>query len=338
MEKLKPVRLSEIAELADRRRDAVSKFFKNCADDLVVKAGMRVVGVQPEAATDYLYFCGYQDFLKPSITLSANLCGGVGKTTGIYNVGVSMRRLVTRDIPIVYVDCDSQGSFTSIVFGQRAAEEDPILLDYFDKKASIKELLAPLPDNCWFVKSNLRQALIDKYTRPSEIKSKMLEFYRDIFKHLGQNAKIFQDHTPQLSGVFASSVCALHQLGDDVLKNVIIPIRADDFAIQGGRFIIQEMEDMRETFGFSNNLPVTCFFSNIDKRISTTAEAVKVAQDNPTVAAKLSEYSIRYCAEIPKAIMRHSSVFSGKNNHAAQDYQQLCKSIFFRDNKTWKTS
>lgn len=336
MDTLKLIKLSELAELTGRTRDAVSKFFKTFSNEQVVRSGLRITGVLPEAATEYLISCDYKDFLKPSITLSANLCGGVGKTTSIYNLGVSMRRLIHRDYPIVYVDCDSQGSLTSLIFGKRANENEAILLDYFDKKASIQDLLAPLPDNCWFVKSNLRQALIDKYTRPSEIKSKMLEFYKDIFQYLGNKTKIFQDHTPQLSSVFASSVCALYQLNSDVIKNVIIPIRSDDFAISGAKFILEEMEDMRKTFSFDATISIACFFSNIDKRISTTEEAIKVAQDNPEIAKHLTGYPIRYCSEIPKAIMRHSNVFAGRNNHAAQDYQQLCKSIFFRDSNSWK--
>ncbi|QGP52589.1 hypothetical protein PsalN5692_04098 (plasmid) [Piscirickettsia salmonis] len=254
----------------------------------------------------------------------------VGKTSSIYNLGAAMRRITNRDTPIVYIDGDSQGSFTSMVFGEPADDNEPLLLDFLEGKVKIEEILTEVDDNIWFIKSNLNQAWIEKVlSKPKDIKNSMLNFYKEIYKHLGKETKIFQDHTPQLSSLFASSVCALCQLDESILRSVIIPMRSDKFAIQGANYIIQEIDDLVDTFSLDNDIDIHCFFSSIDRRVSTTGEALKLAKANENILDRLSSIIVRYCSEVPKSIMKSSSVFtSGKTNNAAQDYQDLLQYIY----------
>lgn len=330
MDKITPIKLSELSKIVDRSLPSVSRHFKGFAEDKVSRSKNRIIGVYPEGVEEFLRYCGISNFYQPSITLSANLCGGVGKTTSIYNLGICMRRMVSRETPIVFVDSDSQGSFTSIVFGQPATDDEPILMDFLEKKNSIDDILVKMEDNIWFVKSNLRQAFIDKiFVNPRHTKEKMLVFYQSVFEKLGNNTMIFQDHTPQLSNLFASSLCALHQIPKNIIKNVLIPIRSDNFSVQGADYILEEMESIKSTFGFPDNINIHCFYSSIDKRISTTKETVKLAQSKQTLVKHLAPTAIRYCSEIPKSIMRFSNVYSsGKHNNAAEDYQELLQYIF----------
>ncbi|WP_196214759.1 ParA family protein [Piscirickettsia salmonis] len=320
-----------MAKVAGVSTPLISKYFRDFDDDKVTRVNKRIVGITPEAAEDYLMHAGLDYFYRPSIILSANLCGGVGKTSSIYNLGSAMRRITNRNTPIVYIDGDSQGSFTSMVFGEPADDSEPLLLDFLEGKVKIGEILTEVGDNVWFIKSNLNQVWIEKIlsNKPKDIKNGMLNFYKEIYKHLGKETKIFQDHTPQLSSLFTSSVCALCQLDDSILRSVLIPMRSDKFAIQGANYIIQEIDDLVDTFSLDNNIDIHCFFSSIDRRVSTTGEALKLAKANENILDRLSSIIVRYCSEVPKSIMKSSSVYTtGKINNAAQDYQDLLQYVY----------
>jgi cellulose biosynthesis protein BcsQ len=334
MNQIAQIKINEIAKITQSSAPSASRYFKDFDNEMVKRINNRIVGITPEAAEKYLTHFKHNYFYKPAILLSANLCGGVGKTTGIYNLGTCLRRITNRNTPIVYIDGDPQGSFTSIVYGQPAKDQDPILIDFLEGKAKIDDILTEVNNNTWFIRSNLNQAWIDKIlSKPQDIKKGMLRLYEDIFKKLGCNTKIFQDHTPQLSNLFASSVCALNQMDDEILKAVLIPIRSDKFAIQGADYILQEIEELTETFSLQNKLNIHCFFSSIDKRISTTAEALKNVTSKENIMKYLCPIVIRYCAEIPKSIMHSTNVFSSqKKNNASEDYQNLLQHIF--NNKT----
>jgi len=324
------IKVSEIARISGLGVPQTSKHFRECSEGEVKRVNNRVVGINPEAAEEYFKEIGLDYFYRPAIILSANLCGGVGKTSSIYNLGVALRRITNRNTPIVYVDGDSQGSFTSLVFGKPAGDHEPILINFLEGKTNIEDILTEVQDNIWFVKSNLNQAWIDRVlNKPNDIKKGMLRFYDSVFTKLGKNTKIFQDHTPQLSNVFASSVCALNQLGNSILKVILIPIRSDKFAIQGADYILKEIDELTETFSLPNTINIKCFFSSIDKRISTTAEALKIASEKENILKNLSPTAVRYCSEIPKSIMSSTNVYGiKKSNNASEDYQDLLQDIF----------
>lgn len=323
------MKISEIAKIVGTSVPLISKKFKSNESSQVTRANNRVIGVSPEAVEQYFKDSGLDFLYRGAVMLSANLCGGVGKTSTINNLGAALRRIVSRDTAIVYVDGDSQGSFTSTFFGEPARDNEPILIDFLDNKASIDDVLTQLSDNIWFVKSNLNQVFIDKViSKPQDIKNKMLEFYKAIFAKLGNQTKIFQDHTPQLSNLFASSICALHQLDKEIIKAVLIPIRADKYAIQGADYIIKEMSDLRDTYSFDDNIDIHCFFSNVDRRIPTTGGALQLATQKQSIVKHLSSVAVRFSTEIPKSIAANTNIFSrGKRTNATEDYQDLLQYI-----------
>jgi cellulose biosynthesis protein BcsQ len=328
--KVSNMKISELAHLANVNKTIVSRYFKQASEEEVTRTNNRVTGLSPEAVTKFLFEHNIKYFDKGSVILSANLCGGVGKTSGIYSLSACTRRIVDRKIPIVIVDTDSQGSLTSSFFGSPASDNEPILIDFLEGQAKIKDILTDIGNNVWFIKSNLNQVYIDKILpKPSDIKKSMLSFYQGIFDHLGLKTKIFQDHAPQLSNLFASSVCALSQLDKSLLKAVIIPMRSDNYAIDGAEKILDEIEELQETFSLAADTEIHCFFSSIDRRISTTSKAMKAAQKKIKIMQYLSPVVIRYCSAIPKCIETHTNIYSsGKLNKASEDYQDLLQSIF----------
>ncbi|MFZ2314984.1 MAG: AAA family ATPase [Gammaproteobacteria bacterium] len=324
------IKLSELAKITGSNAATLKTYFEGHDPAHVRRLNNRIIGLSPEAVEGYIKNVGLDYFYRPAVLLSANLCGGVGKTSTIYNLGAALRRITGRNTPIIYVDGDSQGSFTSVVFGKPADDNEPILVDFLEGKASIDDILTEIKDNIWFVKSNLNQAWIDKVlTKPQDIKKGMLRFYEALFEKFGRDTKIFQDHTPQLSNLFASSVCALNQLDASVLKATLVPLRSDKFAIQGASYILKEIEEITDTFSLQNTMDVHCFFSSIDKRISTTADALRVANSQENILKHLSSVVVRYCSAVTKGIMSSNNVYAmGRTNNAAQDYQDLLQYVF----------
>lgn len=327
---LKYLKISEIAKISKTSPYTVSRFFNKYPENYLLKKNRRIIGISPDAVEKYFLEHNLNFFYKPSIILSANLCGGVGKTSTIFNMGCFMRKILKLSTPILFIDCDSQASLTSLVTGEPAHDDQPTLIDYLERKVPLNSILSECGNNTWIIKSNLNLSWADRtLSKPNLLKNSFLHMYSDIYNVLGKDTIIFQDHTPQLSTLFASSVCALHQLKEKILKVILIPLRSDKFAIQGGDYIIKELDEIKETFSFADNIDTHCFFSSIDNRISTTANASKLARAKDTILKHLAPVVIRYCAEIPKSSMSNEDVFSkGTFNNAAQDYSNLLQYIY----------
>ncbi|MDX2164904.1 MAG: ParA family protein [Gammaproteobacteria bacterium] len=324
------IKISEISKLTGISIPQISMYFKKYRDDKVTRINNRVIGISPEAAEEYLKETGHDYFCSPSITLFQNLCGGIGKTTGTISLGISIRRIIGRDKPVVYIDGDSQGSFTEAVFGKPADESQPVLVDFLEGKATLNDILTDVGNNIWFAKSNLNNLYLDrKLAKPQDIKNGMLRFYQEIFAKLGPQARIFQDHTPQLSNLFASSICALGQLDNSIHKSVVIPIRTDtEFAVSGTAKLVNEIEELKGAFGLKELFDIHCYLSMVDRRLQTTAAVFKKIGSNQLITQYLSDAVIRYSQEIPKSIEAKENIFSsGKTTNATEDYLNLMQHI-----------
>ena len=326
------ITITELSEITGLKKPQISLALKEYSDKEVTRVNKRITGISPNAVEKFLLENEIDIFTSGIVTLVANLCGGVGKTTSVFALAAAMRRTTNLKTAVIMIDGDSQGSLSSLASGGRADDEDPTLVDYLEGKARLNEILTDLGDNVWIIKANLSLVILDKFLqKPKETKEKILRLYNDIFKKFGPTTKIIQDHGPQLSNLFASSICALHQLPLDILKTVLVPIRSDEFAIQGAEIIIEEIDDLKQTFGLNDNdVEIRCFFSNIDKRVGSTAKAIKAASDKELILEHLCESAIRYSAEIPKSIMDGVNIFDSTKakTKASQDYSQLLVEIF----------
>jgi len=329
--KFSEIKINEIARITGTSTPLISRNLKQKEENRVTRINNRIIGVSPEAAQDYFTQAGLGYLYMPSVTLFANLCGGVGKTSGIINLSSSIRRITDRNTAIVLIDGDSQASLTGTIFGDAASDDSLLLVDYLEERATLDDIITELEDNVWIIKSNLNQAWIEKVlSKPRIVKEGMLRLYNQIFQKLGKSAKIFQDHSPQLSSLFVSSVCALYQLKLNVKRSVLIPMRSDSVAITGAGYILKEIDDVIATFSFNYDyIDIHAYFSNVDRRYSTTSEALELVKNKPNVMKHLSSPIIRTCTDITKATMNGQNVFStGKSSNSIEDFQDLMQFMY----------
>lgn len=323
-------RVSEIAKLTGQDKSVISKYFKTTTEG-VTRNSNRIVGISPEAVHKYFLHIGQSHFDKGAIILLANLCGGVGKTTGTINFTAGLRRITDRKQPIISVDSDPQASYTKHVFKEVAQNKELLLIDFLQGRASIDDILTPLPNNIWFVKSNFNNEHVSKILdKPQDIKNGMLKFYNAIFNKFGNKAKIIQDHNPSLNVTLASSICAIKQIdSNDIVRALLIPIRSDVIALDGARSVLGEVRSLDETFSLPDSINIHCFFSVIDNRLSTLSAVLENAADDKTFVKYLSDVSIRFSDDIHKSIANNTNVYTkSPSSKAAEDYNELVNFVF----------
>ncbi len=330
MMQISEVKLNEIAKITGQDKSIISKYFKSYPDGMVTRVNNRIVGISPEAANEYFSNVGLNYLDQGAVILEANICGGVGKTTGTNNITAGLRRLVNRNDPIIAIDGDPQASFTKHVFKVQAPDNALLLIDFLERRASLDDILTPLDNNLWFLKSNLNQALIDRVlSKPHDIKNGMLRLYEAIFDKFGPKTKIIQDHNPSINTVLGSSIAALHQLPPTIIRALLIPVRGDDYAISGAQNVLRELKILKEAFSLAGSIDIHCYFSAMDNRISTMATILKKANEDKEIVKHLSSVGIRFSDEIHKSILNKSNVYTkSANNKAAEDYNELIHYIF----------
>jgi cellulose biosynthesis protein BcsQ len=324
------IKVSELAELCGNSTALISRYFKNADEPIVTRVNKRITGISPEGAEAFLKSVGFNYFYKPAISSQDNSCGGVGKSTSTVSLCVSLRRIVSRKTAIVINDQDSQYSLTKQITGNAARDDEFTLYDYLHGKASIDDLLIPLNDNIWIIRSNFNLMYADRaLTKPQEIKTKMFNFYSDIFNKLGSDTKIFQDNNPQHSNLKASYIAALFQLSPHILTTLAIPMRSDEHAINGAHKLLNEVQDIAETFSFENKINIQCFLSKVDYREVKDSEIKELIHNYDNVRQYFSLAAIRYSKEITASINQARNIYShNSKNKAAVDYQQLLQYLF----------
>jgi MinD-like ATPase involved in chromosome partitioning or flagellar assembly len=324
------VKISEIAKITGHDKSIISRYFKNHTEKEVTRVNKRIVGIKPDAAYQYLKDANFNYFDKGAVILLANICGGVGKTTGTNNITAGLRRIIPIDDPLICIDGDPQSSCTKHILGDYAPDNALLLIDFLEGRATLDDILMPMDNNIWFLRSNLNQASIERVlSKPQDIKNCMLHFYEEIFKRFGDKAKIIQDHNPSLNSVLISSFCAVHQLNPSILRALLIPMRSDEYAINGARNVLRELKALKDTFRLDSEIDIHCYFSAIDNRISTMASVLEKVNKDEHIIKHFSDVAIRFSDEVHKSIDKKKNVYSrNAANKAAEDFNELIHFTF----------
>ena len=323
---ISPIKVQELAKIAEVSQPVISRKFKE-EHGAIKNDRNRILGITPQAIEEYLTAKGHGDIYQGGVYVASNLCGGTSKTTSSISIGASFRRISNPEkSPIIWVDYDSQFSLTSVLTGNAIADDKPVLVNYFENKAKLEEILTPVgnkEDNLWLIGSNLNNLYLEKTTStPQAIRSNMRRLIEDIFAKFGNRAKIFFDSPPALSNTTSSLICALSELQEKYDTKLLIPLRSDRFSYNGARLTIQEKKSILEAFSLPD-FDTVVFLSSFDKRLKISVDIFKQLLEDPTLKDFVSPVVVRYSSEVSKAHQGNRSIFNGSNSPATEDYTDL---------------
>lgn len=353
------MRLNELADLTGIQPPNLTRHFKSRPQDETQKTGSKITGIIPSGVESFLRARGFEKIYRSGAYLTNSQCGGVSKTTTTISMAYCFSRLSERcTFPIVILDLDSQASTTLQLLGWKNKRESqkkkdeisgelkrdkelqtkprfPVITDYIEGRVkSVKDLLVPIGDNIWLIPSSLENSYLEKMVAsPKKVKEVGEQVLLDIFEELSINGrlKIFLDAPPALSPVTHSFLYGINNLPQDCDKVLCIPVRTDDFGVNGCEIAIEEFEDMLKTFNTSLKTSIIPFLTFYDRRTSNSAEAMDLAMGSETIQRYgLSKIIVRESAELAKKLSKNSHIFSQrgyKHNSVAQDYQDLVLSI-----------
>ncbi len=352
------MRLNELADLTGVQPPNLTRHFKGRPPEEIRKTGSRITGIVPGGVEAFLRARGFENIYRPGAYLTNSQCGGVSKTTTTITMAYCFSRLSDRStFPIVILDLDSQASTTLQLLGWKSKRDAkkkkdentggikrdketakprlPVIADYIEGRVkSIRDLLVPIGDNIWLIPSSLENSYLEKMVAtPKRVKEVGEQVLLDIFEELSVDGrlKIFLDAPPALSPATHSFLYGINNLPEDCDRVLCIPVRTDDFGVNGCEIAIEEFEDMLSTFNTALRTNIVPFLTFYDRRTSNSAEAMDLALDSEAIQRYgLSKIIVRESAELAKKLSMNSHIFSQrgyKHHPITQDYQDLVLSI-----------
>lgn len=309
-----PISLAELARFeSGKSKSALSRGLKGQAG--VLEHHNRITGVTPEALTN-LWKNQHPELFRPSSVIGANLCGGSHKSSTILGLAGASYRICggPGGIPHIVIDGDSQASTTINLLGETIRQEDQcVLVDYLEGRCEVKDLVREVSSapNFWVIPSSLDNIYLDRaLQKPSDLKSKMHLFFKELESHFNKKISIFIDTPPALSGIFSSAILAIVQ-SPDTDKCLVIPVRPDLTSIRGSKFIIDEVTSILSTFSFNPNiLRIEIVLSGLDRRQPVLASsAMKSLTSMAELQSKVSPIVLRFSSEVAKAWNNGTSIF-----------------------------
>lgn len=330
------LKINELSKILDLKAPTVSKKFKEMEEPRVEKRNNRIVGISPDEIERYFRERGHEHLFKTTIFLVNSTVGGVSKTSSSVGLLGALRRITainnledpSKKKVCIYLDLDSQASGSGTVLGSPVPDGEPVLIDYFESRASLDDILRKVSDEqeIYCIGSNLNNIYLDKaLSTPKAMKESMKKLLEELIEKFGEGTRIVIDSAPQLSLAVSSTVCALSQFiaeGRDYTTGLVCPIRPDDYGLKGAKYSYSEAKQITSTFNLPE-VPTHCFISAFDKRLKVGLEVMRNLLKDDLLSNHVSPVMVRYSSEISKANMNKESIFSGKMTNATSDYQDL---------------
>lgn len=253
------------------------------------------------------------------IIATVNNKGGVAKTTTTANVGACLSYLGYK---VLLVDSDPQSNLTQH-FNFYDGFERSIYNAYSDARKKPRESKLPIinipkNNNLFLVPSspklrNTERELVN-YAEPNRVLKKILKNYSDGFD------VCIIDLPPSLGGLTTNAIFACDQ--------VLIPIEAGQFSINGVTEIMQYLQELREEADLDFDL-LGAFMSKFDVRTSISFAAQE--EVSGYFKEKMFNTYVRINTDIAKAQTHGEDIYMfSRNSNSAKDYEELTKEILVR--------
>ena len=323
------LRLKEISDITGIAASNLNRWFRQ-NDSVVTKGGKKITGVSHSAVESLFRSKGQDDLYRGGIYIWNSQTGGSAKTSSVMSTSHAYARISDREkSPIVLLDTDSQSSLSLQLMGE-LEESIPVLADYLEGRASLKEMLKPLGNNVFLIPSSLDNAYLEKIvSTPKKVKESGLKIFEEIFELFGERTKVFVDTPPALSGMTHSLLLGANNLSREIERVLCIPIRCDSFALKGAEIAVSEFEGLLSTYNVERKVDCIPYMVMYDQRTNNSITAMKALLENPVLNKyEICPIVIRASAEASKAINKSQNIYTeGKLSALGKDYMDFMLSI-----------
>lgn len=243
-----------------------------------------------------------ENIMQKIITI-ANRKGGVGKSTTAYMIASYLGTL-KKSYKTLLIDTDPQGSLTSIV----TTDVVSLTLSTIIQGGNISDSIIKTTQGFDFIASSPYLSLLEK--------NMSLQAIKEITDKLGYDFIII-DTPPTFSNLTIASLVAS--------TDVVIPLEADSFSLQGFEALYKLINGVRERY--NNTLNIAGLLLIKYKARQTLSKLIKASLEKRAAecGTTLFASTIRDSVLIKKALLLRLNIFKEyPNQPITKDYENFC--------------
>ncbi|WP_026883711.1 ParA family protein [Clostridium akagii] len=242
-----------------------------------------------------------------------NIKGGVGKTISTINIGACLQELGYK---VLIVDLDSQGNASKILKCY-SMDDESVTEVLLNKETDIKKVIKNTDyENFNILPSNVTLAFAERQILMDTTRSQQNRLARALKVLENDYDFCIIDCPPSLSMVTINALVASNE--------VIVPIKLDQFALDGLGYLLDSINEIKEEFNHS--LKFTGCFITMDN--ATTVNRVVKEHLRKTLNDKILNTTIKNNVKVVESTYEQIPVvFSNKRATASLNYRQLTKEI-----------
>lgn len=239
--------------------------------------------------------------------------GGVGKSLATMNIAYYL----TETHRVLIIDLDGQAANLSYYMLGNAAAEQKTIMDVFQGRAEIEEIITPVNLNLDIIPANVDVANISQNNKISTFKN-IINKLKEMYNY------IFIDVTPSPNWTHLLALCADGQ-------KIIPIINADASSLKALISLNESVQEVRETINPSAEY-LGVIINRYNGRTNLSKEIVTKAGDiAKKMGTALFSTKIRQSTTLSEQPISHSSIFDyAPNSTAARDYRALAEEIVER--------
>lgn len=238
-----------------------------------------------------------------------NVKGGVGKTVSAVNIGACLSERGSR---VLIVDLDSQANATQMLKSY-SVDADSITNVFLDKSAVIADIIVPTQyDRLSILPSNIQFAFVESKVLSDTTRQQQTRLKKALAQVSAEYDYCLIDCAPSLGVVSINALVAA--------DSVVVPIKIDQFALDGLDYLIQTVFEIRDEF--NEKLQFIGSFVTMDNVTTVNKEIKKVLQQAKHL--RLLDTTIKNTVKVTESTFNQVPVVFGDMTCAASvGYREL---------------
>jgi chromosome partitioning protein len=237
--------------------------------------------------------------------------GGVGKTTMALSLGIRFWLLGAK---VLFIDIDQQGNLSKTC-GHPHPEY--VLHDIFEKKVDAADAVVKIKDNLDILPSSIKNALLNQYMLAYSIREE--KAIKGMVKKFQKDYDIIIIDCPPAIGPSVTAATIASDM-------VIAPLDPDDYAIDGVKFCLQEVNKINTEYDL--NIDFKILLNKYDARTILSGDIVTLLQDSNNYKKYLFQTIISVSQEFTNSKARKETIFcSLRQGKACKDIDSLSREI-----------